>query len=187
VAVDGRGIPLGTVTAPANRHDSPLLGPTLDAARALGMVPEGTSVHLDRGYDSEPTRARLLERGLVAQISEKGRPAPLNATKRWVVERTLLLASEASPQEAPLVHGAARKGGGLLGGPLGRDRHRQAARPGGVDPLPLGRVAFSETLTYWWSLLLSAVGLLPGHARRDAFGHILGLLRGSIMSRPPCF
>jgi IS5 family transposase len=88
VAVDGRGIPLGTVTAPANRHDSPLLGPTLDAARALRMVPEGASVHLDRGYDSEPTRARLLERGLVAQISKKGRPAPLNATKRWVVERT---------------------------------------------------------------------------------------------------
>jgi transposase len=56
------------------------------------------------------------------------------------------------PQEAPLVHGAARQGGGLLGGPLGRDRHRQAARPGGVDPLPLGRAAFSETLTYWRSL-----------------------------------
>jgi transposase len=88
VAVDGRGIPLGTVTAPANRHDSPLLAPTLDVAKALGMVAEGATVHLDRGYDSEPTRARLLERGLVAEISRKGRPAPLNATKRWVVERT---------------------------------------------------------------------------------------------------
>jgi transposase len=31
VAVDGKGIPLGSVSAPANRHDSPLLGPTLDA------------------------------------------------------------------------------------------------------------------------------------------------------------
>jgi transposase len=88
VVVDGRGIPLGTVTAPANRHDSPLLAPTLDVAKALGMVLEGATVHLDRGYDSEPTRARLLERGLVAEISRKGRPAPLNATKRWVVERT---------------------------------------------------------------------------------------------------
>ena len=88
VAVDGRGIPLGTVTAPANRHDSPLLGPTLDAARALGLAPEGATVHLDRGYDSELTRLRLLERGLVAEISEKDRAAPLNATKRWFVERT---------------------------------------------------------------------------------------------------
>ncbi len=88
VVVDGRGIPLGSVTAPANHHDSPLLGPTLDAARFLGLVVEGASVHLDRGYDSEPTRARLLERDLLAEISRKGMPAPLNATKRWVVERT---------------------------------------------------------------------------------------------------
>jgi IS5 family transposase len=88
VVVDGRGIPLGTVTAPANHHDLPLLAPTLDVAKALGMVAEGATVHLDRGYDSELTRAHLLERGLLAEISRKGRPAPLNATKRWIVERT---------------------------------------------------------------------------------------------------
>jgi Transposase DDE domain len=88
VAVDARGIPLGSVTAPANRHDSPLLVPTLDAAQELGLVPEGATVHLDRGYDSEPTRVRLLERGLVAEISRKGRPAPLSASRRWVIERT---------------------------------------------------------------------------------------------------
>ena len=82
VAVDGRGIPLGSVTAPANRHDSLLSTPTLDVAQELGMVAEGATVHLDRGYDSELTRARLLERGLLAEISRKGRPAPLNATKR---------------------------------------------------------------------------------------------------------
>ena len=28
--VEGKGIPLGGVLAPANRHDSPLLAPTLD-------------------------------------------------------------------------------------------------------------------------------------------------------------
>ncbi len=88
VAVDGRGIPLGSVSAPANRHDSQLLVPTLDATRAIGPVAQDASVHLDRGYDSDLTRERLLEHGLVAQISEKGRPAPLNATGRWVVERT---------------------------------------------------------------------------------------------------
>ena len=88
MAVDAKGIPLGAVMAPANRHDSPLLAPTLDAARALGVVAQGASVHLDRGYDSDLTRERLLERGLVAEISQKGRPAPLNATRRWVVERT---------------------------------------------------------------------------------------------------
>ena len=89
VAVDGGGIPVGVVTAPANRHDSPLLAETLDAAvGALGGLPEATSIHLDRGYDSEATRGRLRERGLVAEISEKGKPAPLTGTRRWVVERT---------------------------------------------------------------------------------------------------
>lgn len=88
-AVDARGIPLGTVTAPANRNDSPLLSETLDAAsEALGGLPELATVHLDRGYDSAPTRERLRERGLVGEISARGKPAPLVSTKRWVVERT---------------------------------------------------------------------------------------------------
>jgi transposase len=88
-AVDANGIPLGIVTAPANRHDSPLLTETLDAvAETLGELPEWVSIHLDRGYDSKATRERLEERGLLAEISEKGKPAPLAATKRWVIERT---------------------------------------------------------------------------------------------------
>ena len=80
---------MGTVTASANRHDSPLLTETLDAvAETLGGLPERVSVHLDRGYDSKAARERLEERGLLAEISEKGKPAPLAATRRWVVERT---------------------------------------------------------------------------------------------------
>lgn len=88
MVVDGEGIPLGVVAAGANRHDSPLLAPTLDALRTLGGLPEPVSVHLDRGYDSKPTRRLLEERGMAGVISEKGRSAPLGATKRWVVERT---------------------------------------------------------------------------------------------------
>jgi hypothetical protein len=89
-AVDGRGIPLGTVSAPANRHDSPLLVPTLEHAAlgSVGGLPEEASVHLDRGYDSFVTRKRLEERGLNAEIAKKGQPAPLQAGQRWVVERT---------------------------------------------------------------------------------------------------
>jgi transposase len=86
--VDAEGIPLGVVAAGANRHDSPLLAPTLDALRTLGGLPEPVSVHLDRGYDSDPTRRLLEERGLAGVISEKGRSTPLGATKRWVIERT---------------------------------------------------------------------------------------------------
>jgi hypothetical protein len=86
--VDARGIPLGTVVAPANRHDSPLLGATLDALKPLRELPDRASVHLDRGYDSAATRRKLEARCLAGEISEKGKPAPLGATKRWVVERT---------------------------------------------------------------------------------------------------
>jgi hypothetical protein len=76
-AVDAKGIPLGTVTAPANRHESPLLTETLDAvAQTLGELPQSTSIHLDRGYDSESTRQRLRERTLNAEISPKGEPLP---------------------------------------------------------------------------------------------------------------
>ena len=88
-AVDEQGIPIGTITAPANRHDSPLLTKTLHAvSETLGELPERAKVHLDRGYDSDTTRERLEDRGLLAEIAQKGKPAPLTATKRWVVERT---------------------------------------------------------------------------------------------------
>jgi hypothetical protein len=85
VAVDAEGIPLGVITAPANRHDSPLLSETLDTA---GQLPEHSSVHLDRAYDSKITRDILESRDLIGVISKKGKPAPLKAGMRWIVERT---------------------------------------------------------------------------------------------------
>jgi transposase len=83
--VDANGIPLGVLSAPANRHDSPLLAPTLEA---FADLPEQASVHLDKAYDSKITRRLLEERGLVGVISEKGNRAPLTAGLRRVVERT---------------------------------------------------------------------------------------------------
>jgi transposase len=87
-AVDAKGIPLGTVAAPANRHDSPLLEPTLDACAVLARYPGPPTVHLDRGDDSGATRQRLAARGMTAVIARKGMPAPLAVGQRWVVERT---------------------------------------------------------------------------------------------------
>jgi hypothetical protein len=86
--VDARGIPLGSVIAPANRHDSPLLEATLDTLEPLAELPDRASVHLDRAYDSKLTRGFHEERGLVGVISQKGKRAPLTAGLRWVVERT---------------------------------------------------------------------------------------------------
>ena len=86
--VDAKGIPLGTITAPANRHDAPLLEATLDTLEPLGELPDRARVHLDRAYDSATTHRKLASRRLVGEISEKGKPAPLKAAMRGVVERT---------------------------------------------------------------------------------------------------
>ena len=107
--VEGNGIPLGCVAAPANRHDSPLLRPTLEKLarfdQGLGVgLPDQITVHLDAGYDSKATRDLLDELGCQGVISQKG--FPLQAGKRWVVERTnswqpRLRNSSSAPDDAP--------------------------------------------------------------------------------------
>jgi IS5 family transposase len=71
VVVDARGIPLRTITAPANRHDSPLLEATLDTLKTLGELSDRASVHLESAYDSATTRCGLAARWLVGEISQK--------------------------------------------------------------------------------------------------------------------
>jgi transposase len=88
VLVEGYGIPLGRVLAGAQRHDSPLLAPTLDLLADLGPLPDEITVHLDAGYDSGKTRETLTDRGLRGQIAHKGEKAPIQASQRWHVERT---------------------------------------------------------------------------------------------------
>lgn len=88
---DAAGIPLGCVVAPANRHDSPFLRPTLEKLgrfdEGLGFgLPEQITVHLDAGYDSSKTRELLAELGCRGVISIN--EFPLQAGARWVVERT---------------------------------------------------------------------------------------------------
>jgi transposase len=86
--VDGNGIPLDRVLAPANRHDSPLLAPTLDKLAELGPLPGEITVHLDAGYDSGKTRDELRSRSIKGEIAHKGDKAPIQAGQRWHVERT---------------------------------------------------------------------------------------------------
>ncbi len=88
VVTDGTGIPLHLVSAGANRHDSPLLAPTLAGLDKLDGLPEDVTVHLDRAYDSGPTRSLLADLGFEGAIARKGVPAPVQAGTRWVVERT---------------------------------------------------------------------------------------------------
>jgi transposase len=85
---DGAGVPMATVSAPANTRDDALLGQTLDALKDFQPLPAEVTVHLDAGYDYRPCRAALDERGLLGEIASRGRPAPVQVGKRWVVERT---------------------------------------------------------------------------------------------------
>ena len=87
-ATDGAGIPLHLVAAGANRHDAPLLAPTLAGLDKLDRLPDRPTVHLDRGYDGRPTRTLLEALGFDGAVARKGVPAPVQAGARWVVERT---------------------------------------------------------------------------------------------------
>jgi transposase len=85
---DGAGVPLATVSAPANIRDDALLGQTLDALKDFQPLPAEATVHLDAGYDYRPCRDALDERGLHGQIAHRGEPAPIQIGRRWVIERT---------------------------------------------------------------------------------------------------
>ncbi len=98
VACDDQGIPLHLVAARANDHDSPLLEPTLTGiVTMIGPLPRHRdahggdlfpTVHLDRGYDSGKTRTLLHTLGFTGEIATTGVPAPIQAGRRWPIERT---------------------------------------------------------------------------------------------------
>src|SRR4051812_28496080 len=52
------------------------------------LLPQDPTMRLDRGYDSGRTRDLLEILGYRADIAVKGTPAPIQAGKRWPVERT---------------------------------------------------------------------------------------------------
>jgi len=95
LATDTNGVPIGWVIDGANRNDSILLAPTLDDVARRGLLGDVETIWLDRGYDSDVTRTRLVERGITDAVIAKKRkkesaPGPRNQPMglRWSVERT---------------------------------------------------------------------------------------------------
>ena len=95
VATDLLGIPIGWVIDGANRNDSILLEPTLQAVADRGLLLDIETLHLDRGYDSALTTQRCHGLGLTdivcAKKKRKGKAKikkPLTLGLRWPVERT---------------------------------------------------------------------------------------------------
>ena len=96
VAVDRNGIPIAAVIDAANRHDTVLLVPTLQAVRDRGLIPDIETLHLDRGYDSPKILGLCRSYGINDVVCARKRPpgtarpkklpAPLGM--RWTVERT---------------------------------------------------------------------------------------------------
>lgn len=100
LATDTAGIPLGWALDGANRHDIPLLEPTLAAIAATGLDLDIETLHLDKGYDANTVRNLVTGRGyddvVIDRKRRPGEPKPLPGHKRgshtlglrWPVERT---------------------------------------------------------------------------------------------------
>ena len=95
IATERNGVPIGWVTAAANRNDCVLLAPTLDAVAQRGLLLEIETLHLDWGYDNQVVRQECAQRGLtdvvIAQKRQQGKVKTkklLPLGQRWPVERT---------------------------------------------------------------------------------------------------
>jgi transposase len=94
VRTDAQGIPLATTVTGANAADVTQLLPLVDSIPDLSgeqrdkpTLPE--ELYADRGYDSEPHREQLRERGIAPKVPKR-RTAHGSGLGiyRWVVERT---------------------------------------------------------------------------------------------------
>jgi hypothetical protein len=112
VVTEGTGLPLHLVAAGANRHDAPLLEPTLAGLDKLDWLPDELTVHLDRGYDSHRTRALLAALDFDGAIARKSVPAPRPG--RCAMGRRAHLQLDERLRQAPLLHREAQLGRRLL-------------------------------------------------------------------------
>lgn len=95
IGVDRHGVPLGWAIDGANRNDVRLLGPTIEAIHAAGLLDDVDTMHLDRGYDYPKIRAELNAAGLKDLVIQRRRkpgeehvPMPMRLGLRWIVEAT---------------------------------------------------------------------------------------------------
>ena len=95
VVTDARGLPLGTAVAAANRAEPDLIEDALDDIPV--PLPERIPLVADRGYDSDPLRDRLHDRGIdLLSPHRKNRTKPSRNDgrkmrrygRRYVIERT---------------------------------------------------------------------------------------------------
>jgi transposase len=93
--VDRTGLPLAALLSGANRHDSMVFEPLLDAIPLIG-TPAGrrrkrpAKLHAAKGFDIPRCRQALTRRRIKIRIARKGIATSARLGRhRWVVERTL--------------------------------------------------------------------------------------------------
>jgi hypothetical protein len=142
--VEGKGIPLGRVLAPANRHDSPLLAPTLDKLDEIGPLPDDITVHLDAGYDSQKTRDELDGPRHGRRDRPQGRQGPDPGRAALARGADQRLAQQLQPPAALLR--AQRGSHRRLLRPRRHHHYRAQAHTRVLDPLPVGRPPGKTTM-----------------------------------------
>lgn len=94
LVVDRRGTPLGVRLSPANRHDSLMLAPTLDAVPGVRHGrgrprKRPKKLHADKAYDGRRCRTECRARSIMPRIARRGvETSERLGRHRWVVERT---------------------------------------------------------------------------------------------------
>lgn len=93
--VDRRGTPLGVRLSPANRHNSMMLAPALDAVPGVRHGrgrprKRPDKLHADKAYDHGRCRSECRKRRVTPRIARRGIDSSERLGRhRWVVERTL--------------------------------------------------------------------------------------------------
>lgn len=95
VITDRQGLPLAVCLSGANRHDSMLFEPLIDAVPAIRTPSRRrrtrpAKLHADKAYDIPRCRRALTRRRIKIRIARKGIESRERLGRhRWVVERTI--------------------------------------------------------------------------------------------------
>jgi transposase len=98
VVVDRTGVPIGVTTAEANAAEVHLAERVLGSIPPAVELPADVPVVADRGYDSDPLRARLADLGfrlIAPHRKNRKRPPTTDGRRlrryrrRYIVERTI--------------------------------------------------------------------------------------------------
>jgi hypothetical protein len=88
LVTEAGGIPLGGGAGPGQPPRRRAAGGHVGHHHRGRRAATRPVVHLDAGYDYQSCRQVLAKRGMTGEVAAHGVPAPIQASRRWPVERT---------------------------------------------------------------------------------------------------